>query len=135
MKTAAGSFPRTRGGDPGYPLPNIVSCRARLYPYEGFSEDIGEDVWVTCSGQLILGTLYAYREGLLDKLDMDEDEISYWNREGYRMMAYKASMGNKKAKKRFADFHSCEIPFIRIMKIDNKDDIFEINEVLDCCAD
>ena len=52
-------------------------CRARLYPYEGFSEDIGEDVWVACSGQLILGTLYAYREGLLDKLDMDEDEIRY----------------------------------------------------------
>lgn len=110
-------------------------CRARLYPYEGFSEDIGEDVWVTCSGQLILGTLYAYREGLLDKLDMDEDEISYWNRNGYQMMAYKASMGNEKAKKRFDAFHSCEIPFIRIMKIGNKDDIFEINEVLDCYAD
>ena len=50
-------------------------------------------------------------------------------------MAYKASMGNEKVKKRFDDFHSCEIPFIRIMKIGNKDDIFEINEVLDCCAD
>ena len=110
-------------------------CQARLYPCEGFSEDIGEDVWVTCSGQLILGTLYAYREGLLDKLDMDEDEIRYWNREGYQMMAYKASMGNEKAKKRFDAFHSCEIPVIRILEIDNMDDIGDINEILDCYAD
>lgn len=69
-------------------------CRARLYPCEGFSEDIGADVWVTCLGQLILGTLYAYREGLIDKLDMDADEISYWSREGYQMTAYKTSMGD-----------------------------------------
>lgn len=102
---------------------------------EGFSEDTGDDVWVTCSGQLILGTLYAYREGLLDKLDMDEDAISYWSREGYQMTAYKASMGDKEAKKRFEAFQSCEIPFIRILEIDKKDDIFGINEVLDCCAD
>lgn len=27
---------------------------------------------------------------------MDEDEISYWNREGYQMMEYNASMGNKR---------------------------------------
>ena len=110
-------------------------CRARLYPYEGFSEYIGEDVWVTCSGQLLLGTLYAYREGLLDKLDMDEDEIRYWNRKGYQMMAYKASMGNKKAKKRFDNFNSCEIPVVRILEIDNMDDIGDINEILDCYAD
>ena len=123
-----------------YPLPNIVLCRARLYPHGRYREDIGEDVWVACSGTPVLGMLYAYREGVSDKWYadawyVDEDEISYWNREGYQMMAYKASMGNKKAKKMFDDFNSCEIPFIRIMKIGNKDDIFEINEVLDCCAD
>lgn len=74
-------------------------CRARLYTYECFSEDIGDDVWVTCSGQLVLDTIYAYREGLINKLDMDEDEISYWNREGYQMIAYKASMGNKRLRR------------------------------------
>lgn len=88
----------------------------------------------------MLGTLYAYREGLLDKLDMDEDEISYWNywnRNGYQMMAYKASIGNEKAKKRFDAFHSCEIPVIRILEMDNRnmDDIGDINEILDCYAD
>lgn len=79
-------------------------CRASLYPCEGFSEDIGEDVWVTCSGQLILGTIYAYRECLLDRLDMDEDEISYWNREGYQMTAYKTSMGTKRRRSALRHF-------------------------------
>lgn len=110
-----------------------MSCK--IVPYEGFSEDIGDDVWVTCSGQLILGTLYAYREGLIDKLDMDEDEISYWSREGYQMTAYKASMGDKEAKERFAAFNSCKILVTRILEIDSEDDIFGINEVLDCYAD
>ena len=119
----------------GYPLPNIVLCRARLYPYDGFSEDIGEDVWVTCSGQLVLGTLYAYREGLIDRLDMDEDEISHWSCESYQMIGYKASMGDKEAKKMFEAFNSCEIPFIRILEIDDVDDIFKINEVIECCVD
>ena len=109
-------------------------CRAGLYPYEGFSEDIGDGVWVTCSGQLILGTLYAYREGLIDKLDMDEDEISYWSREGYQMTAYKAFMGDKEAKERFAAFNSCKILVTRILEIDSEDDIFGINAVLDCYA-
>lgn len=123
----------------GYPLPNIVICRARLHPDGEFSEDIGDDVWVLCSGQLVLDTLYAYREGLTedwgDKCHLDGDRFSYWNGESYQMMAYKASMGDKEAKKRFDDFNSCEIPFIRILEIDEVDDIFEINEVLDCCAD
>ena len=109
-----------------------MSCK--IVPYEGFSEDIGDDVWVTCSGQLILGTLYAYREGLIDKLDMDEDEISYWSREGYQMTAYKAYTGDKEAKERFAAFNSCKILVTRILEIDNEDDIFGINEVLDCYA-
>ena len=60
-------------------------CRARLYPYEGYSEDIGDDAWATCSGQLILGTLYAYREGLTedcgDKCHLDVERFSYWNGE------------------------------------------------------
>lgn len=106
-----------------------------MYPYEGFSEDIGDDVWVTCSG--ILGTIYAYREGLLDKLDVDEDAISYWSREGYQVTAYKASMGDKEAKEQFEAFNSCEIPVIRILEMDdrNMDDIGDINEILDCYAD
>lgn len=45
-------------------------------------------------------------------------------------MGYKASMGDKKAKKRFEDFHSCKIPVTRIFEIDNKDDIFGIMDVL-----
>lgn len=87
------------------------------------------------SVNIILGTLYAYREGLIDKLDMDEDEISYWSREGYQMTAYKASVGEQEAKKRFDAFHSCEIPVIRILEIANMDDIGDINEILDCYAD
>lgn len=123
-----------------YPLPNIVLCRARLYPYDGFSEGIGEDVWVAFSGTLVLGTLYAYREGVSDKWYADawyveEDGFSYWKGENYQMMAYKASMGDKEAKKRFDDFHSCKIPVTRIFEIDNKDDIDEIGWVLTCCAD
>ena len=112
-------------------------CRARLYPCEGFSEDIGDDVWVTCLGKLILGTLYAYREGLIDKLDMDADETSYWSREGYQMTAYKTSMGDKEANEHLEAFHSCEIPVIRILEMDNRnmDDIGDINEILDCYAD
>lgn len=109
-------------------------CRARLYTYEGFSEDIGDDVWVTCSGQLVLDTIYAYREGLINKLDMGEDEISYWNREGYKTLCDKASTGDKEAKERFAAFNSCKILVTRILEIENEDDIFGINEVLDCYA-
>lgn len=121
-----------------YPLPNIVLCRARLYPYEGYSADIGDDVWVAFSGTLVLGTLYAYREGVSDRWYADawyveEDGFSYWKGENYQMMAYKASMGDKEAKKRFDDFHSCKIPVTRIFEIDNKDDIDEISEVLTCC--
>lgn len=66
---------------------------------------------------------------------MEEDGFSYWKGENYQMMAYKASMGDKEAKKRFDDFHSCKIPVTRIFEIDNKDDIDEINDVLTCCAD
>ena len=68
---------------------------------------------------------------------MDGDEISYWNRNGYQMMAYKASMGDKEAKEHLAAFHSCEIPVIRILEMDNRnmDDIGDINEILDCYAD
>lgn len=65
---------------------------------------------------------------------MDGDEISYWNRNGYQMMAYKASMGDKEAKERLEAFHSCKILVTRILEIDNKDDIFDINEILDCYA-
>lgn len=121
-----------------YPLPNIVLCRARLYPNDGFSEDIGDDVWVACSGALVLGTLYAHRLGLSDKWYADawyveEEGLSYWSGENYQMMGYKASMGDKEAKKRFDDFHGCKIPVTRIFEIDNKDDIFVIDEVLTCC--
>lgn len=66
---------------------------------------------------------------------MDEDEISYWSREGYQMTAYKAFMGDKEAKERFVAFHSCEIPVVRILEVDNMDDIGDINEILDCYAD
>lgn len=68
---------------------------------------------------------------------MDGDEISYWNRNGYQMMAYKASMGDKEAKERLGAFHSCEIPVVRILEMDNRnmDDIGDINEILDCYAD
>lgn len=112
-----------------YPLPNIVLCRARLYPYEGFSENIGEDVWVLCSGQLVLGALYAFREGWTD-----EENPSWWEGESYQTMSNKASTGDKEAKERFAAFNSCKILVTRILEIDNEDDIFGINEVLDCYA-
>lgn len=112
-----------------YPLPNIVLCRARLYPYEGFSENIGEDVWVLCSGQLVLGALYAFREGWTD-----EENPSWWGDESYQTMSNKASTGDKEAKERFAAFNSCKILVTRILEIDNEDDIFGINEVLDCYA-
>lgn len=112
-----------------YPLPNIVLCRARLYPCEGFSENIGEDVWVLCSGQLVLGALYAFREGWTD-----EENPSWWGDESYQTMSNKASTGDKEAKERFAAFNSCKILVTRILEIDNEDDIFGINEVLDCYA-
>ena len=114
----------------GYPLPNIVLCRARLYPNDGFSENIGDDVWVLCSGQLVLGALYAFREGWTD-----EENPSWWGDESYQTMCDKASMGDKEAKERLVAFHSCEIPVIRILEIDNMDDIGDINEILDCYAD
>ena len=63
-----------------YPLPNIVICRARLFPNERFREDIGEDVWALCSGSLILGTLYAYREGLANWCEVEEDAEIDWLR-------------------------------------------------------
>lgn len=120
----------------GYPLPNIMLCRARLDPYDaGFDENIGEDVWVFCSGQLVLGTLYAFREGLTEKAWTDEEHPSWWEGESYQTMCDKASMGDKEAKERFEAFHSCEIPVIRILEIDNMDDIGDINEILDCYAD
>ena len=50
------------------------------------------------------------------------------------MTAYKASTGDKEAKERFAAFNSCKILVTRILEIDNEDDIFGINEVLDCYA-
>lgn len=125
-----------------YPLPNVVLCRARLYPYDRYREDIGEDVWVACSGTLVLGTLYAYREGVSDKWYADawyveEDGFSYWKGENYQMMAYKASKGDKEAKERLEAFNSCEIPVVRILEMDNRnmDDIGDINEILDCYAD
>lgn len=74
-----------------YPLPNIVICRARLYPYDGFSENIGDDVWVLCSGQLVLGALYAFREGWTD-----EENPSWWGDESYQTMSNKASTGTKR---------------------------------------
>lgn len=113
-----------------YPLPNIVLCRARLDPYGEFSEDIGDDVWAVYSGARVLGAIYAYRLGLSDDWYMEEEGISCWRGENYQMMGYKASMGDKKAKKRFEDFHSCKIPVTRIFEIDNKDDIFGIMDVL-----
>lgn len=124
----------------GYPLPNIVFCRARLDPYdEGFDENIGEDAWVFCSGQLVLGTLYALREGLTERAKAwtDEENPSWWEGETYKTMCDKASMGDKEAKERLAAFHSCEIPVIRILEMDNRnmDDIGDINEILDCYAD
>ena len=120
----------------GYPLPNIVLCRASLDPYDtGFDENIGEDVWVHCSGQLVLGTLYAFREGLTEKAWADEEHPSWWEGESYQTMCDKASMGDKEAKERFEAFHSCEIPVIRILEIGDKDDIGDINEILDCYAD
>lgn len=111
-----------------YPLPNIVLCRARLYPNDGFSEDIGDDVWVLCSGQLVLGALYAFREG------WNEEHPSWWEGESYQTMSNKASTGDKEAKERLEAFHSCKILVTRILEIDNKDDIFDINEILDCYA-
>ena len=111
-----------------YPLPNIVFCRARLYPYEGFSENIGEDVWVLCSGQLALGSLYAFREG------WSEEHPSWWEGESYQTMCDKASTGDKEAKERLEAFNSCKILVTRILEINNKDDIFDINEILDCYA-
>lgn len=41
-------------------------------------------MWVACSGTLVLGMLYAYREGVSDKWYADawyveEDGFSYWN--------------------------------------------------------
>lgn len=113
----------------GYPLPNIVLCRARLYPNDGFSENIGDDVWVLCSGQLVLGALYAFREGWTD-----EENPSWWGDESYQTMSNKASTGDKEAKERLEAFHSCKILVTRILEIDNKDDIFDINEILDCYA-
>ena len=97
-------------------------------------------MWVACSGTLVLGTLYAHREGASDKWYADawyveEDGFSYWSGENYQMMCDKASMGDKEAKKRFDAFHSCEIPVISILKIGDKDDIGDINEILDCYAD
>lgn len=123
-----------------YPLPNIVFCRARLDPYdEGFDENIDEDAWVFCSGQLVLGTLYAFREGLTERAKAwtDEENPSWWEGETYKTMCDKASMGDKEAKERLAAFHSCEIPVIRILEMDNRnmDDIGDINEILDCYAD
>ena len=124
----------------GYPLPNIVFCRARLDPYdEGFDENIGEDAWVFCSGQLVLGTLYAFREGLTERAKAwtDEENPSWWECESYKTLCDKASMGDKEAKERFEAFNSCEIPVIRILEMDNRnmDDIGDINEILDCYAD
>ena len=123
-----------------YPLPNIVFCRARLDPYdEGFDENIGEDAWVFCSGQLVLGTLYAFREGLTERAKAwtDEENPSWWECESYKTLCDKASMGDKEAKERFEAFNSCEIPVIRILEMDNRnmDDIGDINEILDCYAD
>lgn len=122
-----------------YPLPNIVLCRARLYPYGRYREDIGEDVWVACSGQLVLGTLYAFREGLTERAKAwtDEENPSWWEGESYKTMCDKASMGDKEAKEQFEAFNSCEIPVIRILEMDNRnmDDIGDINEILDCYAD
>lgn len=117
-----------------YPLPNIVLCRARLDPYGEFSDDIGDGVWVAYSGALVLGALYAYRLGLSDDWYVEEEGLSCWRGENYQMMAYKASMGDKEAKERFAAFNSCKILVTRILEIDNEDDIFGINEVLDCYA-
>ena len=114
----------------GYPLPNIVLCRARLDPYGEFSEDIGDDVWAVYSGARVLGAIYAYRLGLSDDWYVEGEGLSCWRGENYQMMGYKASMGDKKAKKRFEDFHSCKIPVTRIFEIDNKDDIFGIMDVL-----
>lgn len=124
----------------GYPLPNIVFCRARLDPYdEGFDENIGEDAWVFCSGQLVLGTLYAFREGLTERAKAwtDEENPSWWEGESYKTMCDKASMGDKEAKEHLEAFNSCEIPVIRILEMDNRnmDDIGDINEILDCYAD
>ena len=47
----------------------------------------------------------------------------------------KASTGDKEAKERFEAFHSCKILVTRILEIDNKDDIGDINEILDCYSD
>ena len=118
-----------------YPLPNIVLCRARLDPYGEFSEDIGDDVWAVYSGARVLGAIYAYRLGLSDDWYVEEEGLSCWRGENYQMMGYKASMGDKKAKKRFEDFHSYKIPVTRIFEIDNKDDIFGIMDVLTCLED
>lgn len=129
-----------------YPLPNIVLCRARLFPDERFREDIGEDVWALCSGELILSTLYAYREGLANWRAVEEDaEIDYddaedanfdwWNSESYQTLVQKASTGDREAKERLEAFNSCEVPFIRIMEIDDKEYIWEIDEVLEYCSD
>ena len=129
-----------------YALPNIVLCRARLFPDERFREDIGEDVWALCSGELILSTLYAYREGLanwraveedaeIDYGDADDANFDWWNSESYQTLVQKASTGDREAKERLEAFNSCEVPFIRIMEIDDKEYIWEIDEVLEYCSD
>lgn len=134
-----------------YPLPNIVLCRARLVPNERFREDIGEDVWALCSGELLISTLYAYREGLANwraveedaDIDYDDDDyddaddytFDWWNSESYQTLVQKASMGDREANERLEAFNNCEIPFIRILEIDDKEYIWEIDEVLEYCSD
>ena len=126
----------------GYPLPSIVICRARLFPNGRFRADIGEDVWALCSGELLLGTLYAYREGLTcswyeneDGEFHDEDEVSWWDGASYQTLVEEASMGDKKSREMLDAFNKCEIPFIRILEIDDKEYLREIDEVLEDCSD
>ena len=126
----------------GYPLPSIVICRARLFPNGRFRADIGEDVWALCSGELLLGTLYAYHEGLTcswyeneDGEFHDEDEVSWWDGASYQTLVEEASMGDKKSREMLDAFNKCEIPFIRILEIDDKEYLREIDEVLEDCSD
>lgn len=44
-------------------------------------------------------------------------------------------MRDREAKERLEAFNNCEIPFIRIMEIDDKEHLLEIDEVLEYCSD
>ena len=67
--------------------------------------------------------------------DDDAANFDWWNSESYQTLVQKASTGDREAKERLEAFNSCEVPFIRILEIDDKEYILEIDEVLAYCSD